>query len=295
MMLLIGAAGALYALVCFYSNRFFATEFGVEVGQYGQIPGIYGTQLEANILGSYSGACLIIMLVMYFQRKSREFLWGAAIVFAGLLISLSRAATIATGAALTVTLLYSAWTRLLDRRSFMAVLATFAAVGLLLAPSVIPLYTERFSTLDVSDVTTDDNTRVRVLTLGSAFEDIIEHPFLGTGTASFQLGFDYKEIGYGDIDIGGWIGNTEVRILHDTGLVGLAVFSVFIVVLVSRSWKIARSGRRPELLGLLFAGVVYSISFQATEGTMMSFAWIHIGMIAAGVAVFTKRRPVEEP
>ena len=41
----------------------------------------------------------------------------------------------------------------------------------------------------------------------------------------------------------------------------------------------------PELLGLLFAAVLYSISFQATEGTFMGFCWIHLGLIACAVSL----------
>lgn len=284
-MLLVGTIEAAYGVVCFYSNRLFGSEFGVDVGQYGDIPGIYGSQFEANLLGSYCGACLVIMLLMYFRERNRKFLWGSAITYAGLVISLSRAAIAAAVVALAVLVLYSLRARIVNlqvlRRAGLALLA----VTVILAASVAPLYTERFSTVDVSDPTADDTTKIRMLSLGVAAESSLEHPVFGGGTNSFQLNFDYKEIGYTDVDIGGWIGNTEMRIWHDTGLVGLGVFVLFIGFLLAHARRAMRGDSPPELLGLLVAGVVYCISFQTTDGTILSFPWIHLGLIAAGTTL----------
>lgn len=284
-MLLVGTLEAAYGVVCFYSNRLFGSEFGVDVGQYGDIPGIYGSQFEANLLGSYCGACLVIMLLMYFRERSRKFLWGSAITYAGLVISLSRAAIAAAMVALVVLVMYSLRARMVSLQVLRRAGLVLLAVTVILAASVAPLYLERFGTLDVSDPTADDTTKVRVLSLGVAAERSLEHPVFGGGTNSFQLDFDYKEIGYTDVDTGGWIGNTELRVWHDTGLIGLAIFLLFLGFLVTRAWRAIRGDSPPELLGLLLAGVVYCISFQTTDGTILSFPWIHLGLIAAGTTL----------
>src|SRR5437588_135243 len=104
--LLAGVMEAAYALLCFYSNRFFGTTFGMEQDQYGIIPGTYGTQLEANILGSTSAACLVMLLTLYFKERKAKFLAGAAITYAGMAVSLSRAAVLAAGVASLVVILY---------------------------------------------------------------------------------------------------------------------------------------------------------------------------------------------
>src|SRR5262249_3866739 len=67
MLITLAAAEGAYGLVCFFSNFFFGTDFGVEIGQYGTFPGTYGTLFEANILGSFSGAGFVMALVMYFK------------------------------------------------------------------------------------------------------------------------------------------------------------------------------------------------------------------------------------
>ena len=65
-LLWVGAAESTYGILCFLSNHFLQTSFGVEADQYGAIPGIYGTQYEANLFGSYT-ACCAIMFLAYFM------------------------------------------------------------------------------------------------------------------------------------------------------------------------------------------------------------------------------------
>ncbi|HEU5228403.1 MAG TPA: O-antigen ligase family protein [Ktedonobacteraceae bacterium] len=289
-MLVVGTVEAGYAVLCFFSYRLFGTDFGVEIGQYGDIPGIYGSQFEANLLGSYCGACLVVMLFLYFRDRSRALLWGSAITFAGLIISLSRAAVASTALVLAVLIYYSLRKGLANVQALRRVGLVFAGVGLILAASITPLYAERFSTVDLSNPTADDTTKIRVLGLGVAAERSLEHPVFGGGTNSFQLEFEYQEIGY-DTDVGGWIGNPEMRVWHDTGAVGLAIFLAFLAFVFVPALRVARRTPSSELLGLLLAGLLYCISFQATDATILSFPWIHLGLIAAGNTLLSNSRP----
>jgi O-antigen ligase len=161
--------------------------------------------------------------------------------------------------------------------------ATLCALVVAL-PAVRQHYTERFSTVDIADPTSDPNTLNRVVQATSAVDEVLEHPVFGSGTASFQLTWDWQALGadWGDQ---GWIANTELRVLHDTGLVGLAVFLGFLVSLVRRSRKVLKYETNPELVALLAAAVVYCISFQATEGTLLAFFWVHLGLIGCVIAV----------
>src|SRR5262249_20247452 len=86
----------------------------------------------------------------------------------------------------------------------------------------------------------------------------------------------------------GWIGNTELRVLHDTGIVGLLTFMVFVVSLVWLARKALKRESCPELIALLAGGAVYSITFQATEGTLLAFSWVHLGLIGCAVAIMNR-------
>lgn len=98
------------------------------------------------------------------------------------------------------------------------------------------------------------------------------HPLLGTGTASFQLFFNWEE--YSGDDSTGWVGNTPLRILHDTGAIGLAVFLAFIGSLLLTARKVVRMSRpktKSFLIALQAGLLLYAITFQASEASLLAF------------------------
>lgn len=291
-LLVVGAAQAAIGVFCFFSNLFFGTEFGMEIGQYGPIPGTYGIDYEANILAAISAAALVMMLTMYFKERRRIFLWGAVITYAGMVVALARAAVAAVFIAIALLIIAGFKTKLLDRPAVKTLVATFLIANTVLLPFVVPLYVERFSTLDVSDISApEDTAATRVIEAVGAVDGILAHPLLGNGTASFQLLVSSEELGYGPQEQGTWIGNTELRVLHDTGIVGFTLLVCFLGSLALRARKILRRELRPELLALLLACVVYAITFQATEGTLLEFFWVHVGVMGCAVSVFQNPPP----
>jgi O-antigen ligase len=298
-LLVVGAVTCGYAVLAFYSYAVLGTKFGVEVEQYGMEGGnlaaTYGLQFEANLLGAYGAALAVMMLVMYLQERRRSFLIGFA--FCGLVsmaVSLSRAAI---GAAAVAFLLagFIGWRRsLLNRKLLFNVATACLGAALLVGPFVFLHYMERFSTVDIADPTSDPNTLTRAVQTISAIDEIAKHPVFGGGTASFQLAFDWQNFGMEWQDQG-WIGNTELRVLHDTGAVGLIVFVAFLFSLARRTWKVLKREFSAELLALLLSGVVYSITFQATEGTLLAFSWVQLGLIGCAVSIIGREQEQEGP
>jgi O-antigen ligase len=161
--------------------------------------------------------------------------------------------------------------------------ATLCAL-LVVLPAVVPQYAERFNTMDIGEPAVDPNTLTRIVQVSSAFEEVLKHPMLGGGTSSFQLAFDWQALGE-EWEDQGWIGNTEMRVLHDTGIVGLVIFTGFLVSLFRRSRMVLKLEPNPVLVALLASALVYCISFQATEGTLLAFPWVHLGMIGCAISV----------
>jgi len=284
-LLAVGAATVTYGIICFYSNLLFKTEFGMTIGQYGDTPAPYGLQYEANLLGSYSGALAVMMLVIYLYDHRRRFLVGFAVALSGMAISLSRGALGATFIGLTAVAVFSLKKKLLTRQLLAGIAkATFCAL-LVVLPAVAPQYIERFNTMDIGEPAVDPNTLTRIVQVTSAFDEITKHPFMGGGTSSFQLAFDWQSLGE-DWEEQGWIGNTEMRVLHDTGIIGLVIFAAFLVSLYRRSRKVLKLQSNPELVALLASVLVYCVSFQATEGTLLAFSWVHLGLIGCAIAIF---------
>lgn len=282
--LAVGAIEAAYAIVAFFSSQLFRTEFGVGLDQYGDIPGTYGTQYEANILAAYCGACSVAMLTMYLTGRSFKYLVGFGVTLLGMAIALSRAALAGTALALALVFIRGIRLGQVNRQVVARVAVTVLCVGLLSAPTLIGFYAERFSSIDVSDITVDDSARGRIVTTVVSLDDVISHPLVGNGTASFQLMFDYSQL---DPNVEhGWIGNTAWRVLHDTGLIGFVLFAFFLGALLVRARKTLKQEPYPELSALLLATIVYCVSFQTTEGTLLSFSWVHIGLIACAIATW---------
>ena len=279
--LIAGVAVAAFGVLCFYSFLFFGTEIGVTADQYGDSPGTYGTQFEANILGSYCGACTVVLLAMYFYYRRRSFLWGYAVAFTGMAVSLSRGALGATVLAFALLLFFSGRMKLLSRPVLLAAGVATLSATLVVMPALLSRYQERFSTVEVSDPLADDNTLSRLVQLAMAVDGILEHPVLGNGTASFQLHVSREDVDFGS-DVF-WIGNTEIRILYDTGVVGLIFFLWFMASLAWQARTALKKRFRPELLGLLVSAALYCVSFQFTEGTLLAFGWVHAGLMACVV------------
>jgi hypothetical protein len=292
-LLAVGSATVAFGILCFYSNLIFGSEFGIGVGQYGDIPATYGLQFEPNIFGSYSGVLSVMMLVTYLYDRRRRFLAGFALALSGMAISLSRAALGSTLIGLLVVTVLIAVKRVWTRKLLISITEATLCALLLVVPVVLSQYTERFSTVDISDPAADPNTLTRMVQVGTAFDEVLKHPVWGGGTSSFQLAFDWQSLGT-EWEDQGWIANTEMRVLHDTGLVGLVVFIAFLVSLYRRSRRALRFESNPELVALLASTVVYCIAFQATEGTLLAFTWVHLGLIGCAISGFSAPKAAYE-
>ncbi|HST79017.1 MAG TPA: O-antigen ligase family protein [Verrucomicrobiae bacterium] len=285
-LLIIGAVEGLYATVAIFANKLFGAGFGLSTDQYEGMPAVYGTQFEPNILGSYCAACAVMMAVMYLKQKNRWYLIGYMLSFSGMAVSFARASVLAYMAVISLLLLGGLYKRWINWPTLRRLVLATAIVAVVLSPLLVASYVERFSTVQVTDVTADPNTFTRAVQLAIGAQQFLDHPILGNGTASFQLLFDWQSLGP-DWEEQGWLGNTEVRVLHDTGIVGFGLFTGFLISLALAARKILRSMEAPELLALVAACGIYLITFQATEGTILGFSWVHLGLIGCGVAAYT--------
>ena len=132
--------------------------------------------------------------------------------------------------------------------------------------------------MDIGEPAVDPNTLTRIVQVTSAFDEVLKHPFLGGGTSSFQLAFDWQSLGE-EWEDQGWIGNTEMRVLHDTGIIGLVIFAAFLVSLYRRSRKALKSESNPELVALsgVCPGLLCFISSHRghTAGFFLGTPWAH--------------------
>jgi O-antigen ligase len=297
-LLWVGLGEAIYGTLASLANHVWGTSWGVELGQYGAIPGTFGTQYEANLFGSYTACTAIMFLALFLLSKEHGhwwYGWGVACGLVAAFFSLARSVMLGLPFPIFVLLWVSAKKGQFQLRRLLPLAVGVSVILVALSPFLVEYVSARFSTIGVSDVSKDVSTAGRLLQMGAALDDVKVHPVFGTGTSSFQLLFKLSDLGvavtYEDDDIG-WISSTPLRILHDTGLVGLGIFLVFLGILARvtyRALKVATPSTKVSIVALSAGLLLYAITFQATEATLLTFTWIHLGLLAAAAAVATER------
>ena len=286
-MLWIGVVESAYGIICFLSNHLFETQFGMEINAYGIIPATYGTQYEPNLFGSYSACCAIMFLTLFLLgERSRWHGSAFLITLLGAAISLSRAVILAFPV-VAVVVLWIAFKR--GRFKLRRVVPLAAAVALLLlifSPFLLSLLRERFSTIGVTDIASDETTAGRLVQMAVAVQDVQAHPLLGTGTASFQLLFNWLD--YQGEDLGGWVGNTPPP--HPARYWSNRADGISVVCGFARLDGSQDNSKLFPRLGIaiiaLEAGLLlYAITFQSSEASLLAFTWVHFGLLSSGVAI----------
>ncbi len=284
----VGIAECAYGIFCFVSRQLLGTSFGVEVGQYSAgFEGVYGTQFEPNLLGSCSASLAIVLLTLYFlsKRRSALLVGGVVIAVIAMLVSLARAAFLSFVVVLFLLAILGVVMKIVRFRKLLPLLVSLILFVPAIAFTSGRNLAERFANLSSDRLQGDGEAAVRLIAWTAALGDIWQHPILGNGTASFQLLAEAKQVPMlGDRP---WVGNSVVRILHDAGAVGLALFGLLLIAIGRQvANRIRNTITRKEIIVALSAGcLVYAISFMATEATMLAFFWVHLGVLVSA-AIF---------
>jgi O-antigen ligase len=301
-LLWVGVVEAVYGTLAFLCNHFWNTVWGVEIGQYGLIPGTYGTLYEANLFGSYSACTAVMFLALFLLSKEPKRYWygiGVMLCLIGAFFSLARSVLLALPIPILGLFWISAKRGQFRLRSLLPAAIAASVVLVALSPFVLEYVRTRFSTISTDNVAADSSTFGRLVQMAAAVDDVKVHPILGTGTSSFQLLFNLADVEYVNYDDEGvgWISNSPLRILHDTGVVGLSFFLLFLGTLAKASYQalgFAARSTKVSIIALSAGVLLYAITFQATEATLLTFTWVHLGVLAAAATVALDRARLME-
>jgi len=286
----VGVAESVYGILCYASHHALGTTTGMEIGAYlVNVAAPFGSLYEPNLFGAYTACCAVLFLALYLAERQQRlsYLIGFLVASLAAVLSFSRVALFAL--VLVVGWLFwrtrQLWKHGGERRKsgifvlgFALIIFTFVSAGAVLR--------ERFSDLYYLGLT-EQTTISRFIVILQALQEIPKHPLLGSGTASFNLSFDWANYIPEWSSDKTWIANAPLRILHDCGALGLTALLGF---LVSISWKIRRAwGGRDSpvamLLALVAGALLYGVSFQATDGTILAFCWVHLGFLATAATL----------
>jgi hypothetical protein len=241
----------------------------------------YGTLWEQNVFGAFAAAGGVAWVYL---RPSR-FRWaviGLAACVGGLFDSLTRAAWLAAALVGALGVALPSLRRRIDFRQ-----VVYAGLGgaVVVAATLIVDRVGNYNVLIPRAVGGPDKGGLLAAILnivdlvgranqtGPVWGDVSGHLALGRGIASYQALHVVNNVPQ-------HIASLPLLILHDTGMIGLLVFTGFVVAVIVRAW--VRRGD-PIVVGLGQTAIVVGLTNLATETTELMIGWLLIGVLMAAV------------
>ncbi len=294
--LILGTGASGYGILVWLIYNLTHVNLGIQVSKALPVPVPYGTLSEGNIYGSHAMSMTIICITFILARRRGFFApmrWTdlfLGINFLSLLLSLSRGAWLALAFAGSIAFLVAVPPRAkVGRRFWLALIggpllvATIAFLVYIL-PQEVPLV-HRIRSLPALS---GERTVVgRLEKYSLALSSWRERPILGWGAGSMAPLHGTERPRYG------WVGNLAIRVLLDTGILGLLLFSLFVITLLIAALRVLRRAPpgylRTALLSLVLGYLGLLVAYMATDATLLAAPWIHAGLIGAGSRVLVHR------
>lgn len=275
----VGVAGAIFGILCYGSHYLLGTEIGImyypETAVRGELASVQGSHVEANIFGSYVACFSAIFFSMYMKSHKPRYLLACIICSVALALSLARAAWLGLAVAVVFVLASEFSGQIKKHLTMRSLVLSLAAlsVGLGLWYSAGSLR-ERAQSVSLDRILDDPTLLYRVYDATEALGEVYTTPLFGLGTDSFEL---TRAVESAPEMKGAWIGNLSVRVLHDTGIVGVSLLLGFFYVVMRKAWR----SRDPAARALLAGSIVLTIAFQFSDGTVLAYPWVLFGLMAA--------------
>ena len=258
--------------------------------------GSYGTMVEPNIFGSFTGAFLVICIGMLavapkvpaVLARTSVFRATAILCAIGIVLSFTRAAWL--GAIVGILFFVALGRRTFGIRTARLIKPMAVGLAVVLVLLVLPGTAGDFFRFKLFNIVNLESRtgESRLLTAALALGQTVEHPIIGYGTFTFAplvaQGLDFSSFeGWRSI----WIGNFVLLALHDTGVIGLLLWIALIWSIVARAIRSMRAlvTTDPEvaarILALTAALASMLISFLATTGFSLGYPWLLIGLLGA--------------
>lgn len=134
---------------------------------------------------------------------------------------------------------------------------------------------------------TDSSVRIRIEFAKQGLRDWVDYPIAGGGIGSFGQKYISSS------QDRAWLSNVFVRVLHDSGTVGLALFLAPMAILAWQAIRLITTmrddvDRLTVSLAIAVAGMF--VAFQATEGLQLAWYWFAVGLFAAALEVSRRQR-----
>jgi hypothetical protein len=272
-LLLAFAVEGAYALVAYFL-RLWGPIVSLSINPASGHLNAYGTLWEPNVLGAVCGAGAVAWAYLGARLFKRAWI-GIALCLSGSVISFARAAWLATGLVLVLSLVLPLRRRIDLHSLVVGVSVTLVVGGGVIAADRLGNYNLGSSRL-IGGLANNVDLLGRLYQFGTVFSDFRGSPsliLLGGGPDSY--GERHTTAGQPQ-----HVANLELAIFNDTGLLGLGVFGVFAVAMALAA---RRKRIDPTVTGLGAMCMVLAITNIATETLELMITWLLLGLLMAAV------------
>lgn len=237
----------------------------------------YGSLWEPNVLGAICAAGAIAW--MYLGHRHFHHSWvGIALCLSGAVVSFARAAWLAVVVLMLLSLIASVRRQIYLRGLAFGTAATLVVIGAVVAIDKLGSYSVSLTGSTGSltgSVSNGTDVLGRLYQIKPVFAELRASPIVGGGIDSFGQ----RHITGG---VPEHLANLSLAVINDTGLLGVAVFGVFVVIILVAVWR-----RRHDatVIGLGVMTLLIALTNQATETLELMITWVLIGLLLAAVQV----------
>jgi O-antigen ligase len=258
--------------------------YAINVSNYGVtfsaegLPMAFGTQWEPNILGSFLLGNFFLLLGDYMRgQASRMRALSLSVVLIGIAVSMTRTVWLALILGVVV-FLTATTTHRQKRGHLILVLLPIMALGGLLLGATTSFGSRLLQLVDLQT----SSASGRVALYQAALQEWRQHPLLGLGTGSFNVG---ASPGLPHP----WLPNIFLLAVHDTGVLGLAVL-LWLLICFYRPVLAAMRSR--DDMAFVVAGSIAGftsllLAFQTTTGFWFMYPWIVAGIGSRAAVIAT--------
>jgi hypothetical protein len=284
---------AAWGTLGFVSSIAFGTTFAVSKGSKELVKPAYGFNWESNIFGSTCAAGALIFLSLWREKNPVCSRWVAIVgfltCFAGMVASLTRGAWLGFA---VVLIIFALVPRRGTRRN-----AGIERVAVLVMVIPIVAIVGWYVMSQASAATTGDVTgaigakaeeafnfssgtgRGRLIEWQTAAADIKGSPLLGLGVNAYS----FYHPSTGEDQRPAYIGNLWVRVLYESGIVGLLLFTGFVLAVLwpSRALFRSRGDMAPLARAFTFGWASLCIAYVGTDSMLLMWPWLLLGLTRA--------------
>lgn len=292
--LALGVAEASYGILTRFLYEF-GINLGLQIAYRLKEPVPYGTLEEGNIFGSQCAVWAIIIFSVILGKNSfREKLPWIIVFFitsTATILSMSRAAWIMLLAGICIIWMTSPKNVHFRFMRFLLAAIAFpvSLLLLLLFSSFMPNIPIIERIQSFSNLKNDYTWSARLSDWSLAWQGWLERPFFGWGPGSFLKFHGLLRFNRA------WISNLTLRLLQESGIVGLLSFFLFftsaVLTALRTSFRCLPDEGSHVLRGLAVSYIVLiGLAYQSTDGIWLASAWVHAGLIISGIFMLSQTK-----